>query len=172
MSAVFELLMLTSLLGAVDVLYYHLYRFRLYERLESMAEEITHLTRHVLFLGITAIVTFGGGTRESAMLLWGLFAGDFVNNVIDVLLERRSRATLGGLPSAEYLIHILANFLTGLTVATYYWHSLPTATPLSQVQIGRGVMTIVLAALLLLIESSLFLRAVTRRKHYSLLEQG
>ncbi len=171
MSAVFELLMLTSLIGVVDVLYYHLYRFRLYERHESMAEEITHLMRHAIFLGITTIVTFGGGTLESAMLLWGLFAGDFVNNVIDVLLERRSRATLGGLPSAEYLIHILANFLTGLTVATYYWYSLPTATQLSLFQTGRGVLTIVIAALLLFVESSLFLRAITRRKHYSLLEQ-
>jgi hypothetical protein len=51
-------------------------------------------------------------------MLWVLFAFDLMNNGVDVLLERSSRSTLGGLPSVEYLFHILATFLTGLTVAT------------------------------------------------------
>ena len=38
MTVAFELLMLAALLGAVDVGYYHLYKFRLYQRPESVAE--------------------------------------------------------------------------------------------------------------------------------------
>lgn len=165
MSTVFELLMLASMIGGIDVLYFHLYRFRLYSRQDSSAEAITHLIRHVLFLAITAVVMTGAGAEANAAL-WALFAVDLINTAIDVLLERRSRATLGGLPSAEYLLHVLGTLLMGAIVATYFHHTqgqnlVPTA--LTATQRARGIFTLGTGGALLFLEAGLFARSLAAR---------
>jgi hypothetical protein len=158
MNAFFELLMLASLVGAADVGFFHLYRFRLYEQPGSVAEELTHLARHVLFLGIVLVMLLAPPWARAAVLV--LFVADLANTVADVLLERSSRAPLGGLPSAEYLLHALGNLLTGAAAATFYWTG-PGA--LSPMQLGRGWLTVGIGAVLLAVEASLFARALAAR---------
>src|SRR5687767_9934232 len=109
MTVAFELLMLAALLGAVDVGYYHLYKFRLYQRPESVGEELTHLARHLLFIAMTIVMVLE--LEAAPTLLPALFILDLANSSADVLLERRSRASAGGLPSLEYLVHILASVI-------------------------------------------------------------
>jgi hypothetical protein len=163
MTTVFELLMLASLIGAIDVLYFHLYRFRLYARAESQLEELTHLIRHVLFLAITALVMSGPG-RATNQALWALLAADLVNTTLDVLLERRSRSSLGGLPSAEYLLHVLGSLLVGAVVATHFHQAQnPVAAALTPTQSARGLFTLASGSALLVLEATLFARSLASR---------
>lgn len=159
---VFELLMAASMIGAVDVLYYHLYRFRLFERADSVKEEVTHLLRHVLFLLIVAVVMFARAEPWAIHLLLGLFLADLLNSAADVLLERRSRASLGGLPSGEYLLHIVGSVMTGAVVATAWWRQ-GDAGSLSELEWARGWLTLGLGGALLVLETALFRAALVRR---------
>jgi hypothetical protein len=149
-------------IGAIDVLYYHLYRFRLYSQPGCVAEEVTHLLRNAIFLAIL-LVCMQPATEPWSRLMFFLFAADMTNSVIDVLLEKKSRADLGGLPSGEYLVHVLSTFGTGVAVASYTMalgSPAPALEGLLQWQvwgmIGMGVV-------LLSIEGVLFVRALRDR---------
>jgi hypothetical protein len=152
----------TAGIGAFDVLYYHLYRFRLFDQPESVAEEITHLCRHAIFLTLLMLLSAGGRSPIGDALVLGLVGLDLANGAADVLLERRSRATLGGLPPVESLVHLLSSFGMGLAVAAYVLApSLPAPTGLLAWQVwGTFSSGVVVFAL----EATLFARAVGRRR--------
>lgn len=101
-------------LSAFDGIYYHLWKFRLQEREDSKFEHITHTLRALLFVPTIIFVYWIG--LQSYILWFALviLAFDLATEVLDVLNENASRATLGGLPSNEYLVHIT---LTTLRVA-------------------------------------------------------
>ena len=155
MNVAFELLMLAALLGAVDVGYYHLYKFRLFSRPESVKEEITHLARHVLFLSMTSVMVLG--LERASTVLPILFVLDLANSTADVLLERKSRASAGGLPSLEYLIHILASLISGAAMSAFIF---APPGPLTELQVIRGTATIAIGVVLFAVETTLFLRCV------------
>jgi hypothetical protein len=156
------LLLMSALapIGAIDVLYYHLYRYRLYRRAESAAEEVTHLLRHVCFLAIFALLARGTPTSSEDRALIALFVVDFLNSALDVALEPRSRAPLGGLPRGEYVLHFLGTFGMGLAAATYMHERVQGygAAPTWQV-----APTLALGTALFLLEFVLFLRACVIR---------
>lgn len=167
MNAVFEIMMFAALIGAIDVLYFHIYKFRLYGRQESAAEQVTHLSRAALFLVMTAIVLFSDGSPAARLFLIGIFSLDLLNTVIDVILEKDSRENLGGLPSGEYLLHIVGTFFTGVAVATFWWHSSSagfSGFEPTTVQWTRGILTLVLGGGLFLLEAGLFASALYRRR--------
>ena len=161
MNAVLELLLWVSMIGAVDVMYFHVYRFKLYERPESVWEEVTHLSRHVIFLGIVASILVLE-PRQAVPVVGALFALDLLNTSVDVWLERGSRQGLGGLPSAEYLLHVLSSVGLGAAIATLWWRH-DAMEPLTPLQLARGALTLVAGVALLLIEASLFARAMRAR---------
>ncbi len=107
-------LILAVLLGSVDGLYFHLWKYRLFKWPQSRFEHLLHTIR--AFLSIPAgWLLFG--KNYGGWLLWVgvIFASaDAVVELIDTLIERRSRADLGGLSTAEYAVHINA---TGLRFA-------------------------------------------------------
>jgi hypothetical protein len=114
-------------IGAIDVLYFHLYKFRLHAHRASQLETATHLVRGLLF-AIGAFLM----TRYELRGAWfwvmaGVFAFDFLNNVADVILEPKSRAPLGGLPPLEYAIHIVGATASGSVGALW----IATAHPLA-----------------------------------------
>lgn len=152
MRATLDLLTLASLVGAFDVLYYHLYRFRLYRRPGSTAEELTHLVRGAVFVGFVAGLMVGPEARPWMVVLLLL---DVANTVADVLLERRSRAGMGGLPTGEYLVHVLGSSLVGAAAASFFLAG-DRAAPLQGVDVLRAAGTIALGAALWLVESWLF----------------
>lgn len=100
-------------LAAIDVLYFHLYRFKLYAHAGSRAETITHLLRGALF-GAGALLMTRYETRGAWFwVVAAVIALDLANNIADVSLEPKSRAALGGLPPLEYLIHIVGATASG-----------------------------------------------------------
>ena len=171
MSTAFEILGVVSLIGAIDVLYFHLYRFRLYEQPASVAEQTTHLVRGLIFAAVLALVTFSAGSPMAAVALLGLAVLDLLNSAADVLLERGSREPLGGLPSVEYLLHVLATFGLGLATAFVWFHTDATGfTPLAGEGLYalRATVMIGLGLGLVLLEGGLFVRAIAARHRNAL----
>ena len=149
-------------IGAIDVLYYHLYRFRLFERDHSVAEEITHLVRHVCFVALVALLASGvGGWADRVILV--LLVVDLINSAADVLLEPRSRAPLGGLPAGEYFLHFLGTFGTALATASYLFErqSLPIE-PAEGLLAWQSVARVASGLAVFGLEAGLFVRARLR----------
>lgn len=155
-------LALLAPIGAIDVLYYHLYRFRLFERRESFTEQLTHLVRHVAFLGAVALLA-RGVTPATDPLVLALLTIDLLNSALDVWLEHRSRASLGGLPRGEYFLHFLGTFGSGLATATYLWERQTLPMPAAHGPLAAQSVALVSVGLVLfVIEATLTFRARLR----------
>lgn len=161
MNVVLELLLAVSMIGALDVLYFHLYKLKLYAHPASVWEEVTHLIRHAVFLAIVALILFTE-PMVAAPVVAGLFVLDLVNTAVDVWLERASRKELGGLSSAEYLLHVLSSVGLGAAIATLWWRH-DVVGPLTELQQLRGGATLVMGGALFLLEGGLFVRAISAR---------
>lgn len=111
LNAAMIFLVLFALVAAVDGFYFHLWKYRLYARPESLYEHKLHTVRAFIFVPIVFLLfyqNFGG------LILWlGVFfiLVDLVTEMLDVFDENQSRAKVGGLSSGEYAIHILATML-------------------------------------------------------------
>lgn len=164
MNTTLTILSVTAVVGAVDVLYYHWYRFRLFAQERSVAEELTHLLRHLAFIAGVALLASGSASPLVDRAILAIFAFDFVNSALDVALEPRSRASLGGLPAGEYFVHFLGTFGTGLAAASYLYErrSLPLLAP-EGVYAWQVTGMLALGAVLFLAEASLFACALAKR---------
>jgi hypothetical protein len=103
-------------IGATDVIYFHLWKFRLYQRPQSHAEEITHLIRGVMVPAVFAMLLLG---RPQGTLFWivaATFFIDTINSLIDVMIEPKSRAPIG-VPPAELAVHFIGTTLMGAAFA-------------------------------------------------------
>lgn len=149
-------------IGAIDVLYYHLYRFRLFERDASASEEITHLLRQAAFVAIAVLLATGVQSAPVDIALIALFAFDLVNSAIDVLLEPRSRASLGGLPQGEVFLHFLGTFGMGLAAASYLYER--SALPLAAAPLWQIAPLVTGGSGLFVVELVLFMRARQRSR--------
>ena len=148
--------------GAIDVLYYHLYRFRLFERDASAGEEVTHLVRQAAFVAMVLLLATGVQSALVDVALIALFALDLVNSAIDVLLEPRARAPLGGLPQGEVFLHFLGTFGMGLATASYLYER--GVMPVAAVPLWQIAPLVTGGSVLFFVELSLFVRARQRSR--------
>jgi hypothetical protein len=108
---------LHALVAMIDGAYFHLYKYKLYARRESVVEHVTHTLRAAT-MAISAFLFFA--KNIGGLLLWAgiaLLVVDLGIETWDVLIERDSRASLGGLSSAEYLSHAHAILLYAASFA-------------------------------------------------------
>jgi hypothetical protein len=131
MTAAFYLLLAIGLLGAFDVLYFHIGQASLHTRPESQREVLWHTVRHLVyalqFLWV-ANVRFHGA---ALLVLPVLYGADVFVAWADVWEETRSRKSLGGLPRGEYFMHVVLSVLVGVylcTVAHAVWPDRVLAT--------------------------------------------
>jgi hypothetical protein len=106
-----------AVIGTCDILYYHFYRFRLYERPESFREHLLHTTNVFLQPLVVAGLYVG---RTGGLTLWlaaAVGAAQVVALLADVLEEHASRLRLGGLPRPEYFIHIVVVMMHAASLA-------------------------------------------------------
>jgi len=100
-------LALFLVLAAVDGVYLHLWRYRLYARPASRSEHQLHTWSAGLFLlSLPTLMLWESG----GCLLWAgvaLLGIDLVVELLDMGIERRSRADLGGLSTFEYILHVV-----------------------------------------------------------------
>src|SRR5262245_57092348 len=125
------LLFALACLGALDIALFHSIAHGIRSHADSRTELIVHSLRGptycMLFILIPNFAMHG-------MWFWGLiaiFAFDVGISIWDFALERRSRQFLGGLPSGEYVLHlILAMIFGALVTAVCFgaqaWPTLPT----------------------------------------------
>ena len=105
------LLLAFTTVAAIDGFYFHLYKYRLWERPDTRREHALHTLNACLFPFTVVPLSLAdvGGP-------W-LWAGVALNAAlvavesVDVLEERGSRAQLGGLSSIEYWMHFLMSGL-------------------------------------------------------------
>ncbi|HSI06356.1 MAG: hypothetical protein ACAI38_01065 [Myxococcota bacterium] len=102
------LMSLVGILGFIDGVYFHIWKFRLHERRDSRREHVIHALR--ASLAVPAIYGLFV-VPVSGVWLWaiaGFIVADFFAMVWDLFEEDHSRRDLGGIPRAEYIIHVVA----------------------------------------------------------------
>lgn len=104
-------------LGAVDGLYFHLQRYRLFAHPESRAEHGLHTVRAILVLPPLALLYLADATGAWLWLAAASVAVDQVVLALDLRAETTSRRRFGGLSAAEYQIHVAANGLHAVALA-------------------------------------------------------
>ena len=177
MIILFFLLCLYALLGSVDVVYFHIYKFKLYEKPSSRSEHLTHLSRALIFLCVVLWVLLVRTKGIYSLILPALLIFDLVNSLIDVYLEPKSRISLGGLPPLEYLVHMLSMFTSGAIFALSIMESAKVfqqnpelsfhVLGMPQQFVIQGVATAFITLLLFLFEGFQFVRHLTAKKGVS-----
>ncbi len=106
LSAVF--LFLFALVGAFDGIYFHLIKFKLHLNPQSRLEHAIHTLRAFLLAPIVYFLFERNNVGLS--LLIGVFfvVVDFSVEVVDILVEKNSRANIGGISPEEYIAHVAA----------------------------------------------------------------
>lgn len=102
-------LVLFMLLATYDGFYLHIWKYRLFDRKESLFEHKTHTVRAILFPLIVWLL-FIEQTSFWAFIVGITFVViDIVVLAIDAYHEKESRSFMGGLPTWEYIVHLFAN---------------------------------------------------------------
>jgi hypothetical protein len=112
----FVFLNLFMVLGAVDLFYFHLWKYKLHTRPESRYEHNLHMTFAFLMVPV-AMLLYYQNLGGSGLWVAVLFVGAALSTeLLDVFSENDSRASLGGLSTGEYALHVV---LTILKVASF-----------------------------------------------------
>ena len=112
----FVFLNLFMVLGAVDLFYFHMWKYKLHTRPESRYEHKLHMAFAFLMVPIVMLLYY---QNLGGIALWvAVFfvAAALGTELIDVFSENDSRASLGGLSTGEYTLHVV---LTILKVASF-----------------------------------------------------
>jgi hypothetical protein len=113
MVAAFYLLLVIGHIGLFDVLYFHYYRCRLHARPECHREVFWHTIRHSIY-GLQFLIISNLRFHGLALLLLAaIYTADVFIAWSDVWEETLSRRNQGGLPRAEYFMHIVLSLLVG-----------------------------------------------------------
>ncbi|WP_225411582.1 hypothetical protein [Stigmatella hybrida] len=123
MKAAFYLFMIAGAFGGFDVLYYHIYTHRLYRQPSAIWENVTHFTRALLFAVFFTLIVHVKAAGAWWWLYPAIIAVEFVNTMLDTVLEPSSRKSLGGLPTGEYILHVFLSLITGAALACMLWDS-------------------------------------------------
>ncbi|HMQ03047.1 MAG TPA: hypothetical protein PKD26_03955 [Pyrinomonadaceae bacterium] len=107
----FVLLNLFMIVGAVDLFYYHMWKYKLHTRPESIYE---HKLHGIFALIMVPLAYFLYYQNSGGYALWaGVFfvAAALSVEMLDVFSEGDSRASIGGLTTGEYSLHVAATIL-------------------------------------------------------------
>lgn len=142
------ILFVLGCLGATDILLYHSVSHGIRSHHDSRFELLVHALRGPTYAALFLFVPNFALHGAYFWLLIGILAFDVLISLVDFMLERQSRAFFGGLPSGEYVLHIvLAMLFGGLVTSVYYsawdWSALPTAIVYAPAEVPvllRGLM--------------------------------
>src|SRR5437764_8819547 len=101
------LLLVSSVGGAIDLLYIHLWKYRLHERNDTLHEHKLH-TIQTGMATITVFLLFCANV--GGLLLWFtlfIISLGLIVDIVDIICEKTSRAAMGGLSSFEYAMHVV-----------------------------------------------------------------
>jgi hypothetical protein len=104
----FVFLNLFMIVGAVDLFYFHIWKYKLHTRPESRYEHKLHMTFAFVMVPLALLLyhqNLGGVGLWAAVLAVVAALGV---EMLDVFSEGDSRAKLGGLTTGEYSLHVAA----------------------------------------------------------------
>jgi hypothetical protein len=132
MVAATYILFVLGCLGAIDIAIYHTFAHGIRSHPDSRRELLVHSLRGPTYATLFLVIPNLGLHGLFFWFLIGLFVADVAISIADFALERDSRSYFGGLPSGEYILHILiAMFFGALVTAVFFeaiaWASLPTS---------------------------------------------
>ena len=104
-------------LGAIDGVFFHLQRYRLFAHAESRSEHCLHTVRAWLILPTVLFLYLLEPAGPLLVAAAVAVAADLVVLLLDLLAEQHSRRKLGGLSHAEYMVHVASNGLHSVAVA-------------------------------------------------------
>jgi len=112
------LLLLLGCLGAADLLLSHSVAHGIRSHPDSAMELVSHSLRGPTYAALFVLLP---NFRLQGLMLWALlalFVVDIGISIWDFSLERYSRQLLGGLPSGEYVLHMLMAMIFGALATT------------------------------------------------------
>ncbi len=104
----FVFLNLFMIVGAVDLFYFHIWKYKLHTRPESRYEHKLHMAFSFLMVPLAGLLYYrdlGGYALWAAAFL---VVAALSTEMLDVFSEADSRASLGGLTTGEYSMHVAA----------------------------------------------------------------
>jgi len=153
------------IVGSVDLFYYHIWKYKLHTRPESRYEHKLHMTFAFFMVPVAYLLYYQdlGGYALWAALFFVVAA--LTTEMLDVFTEGDSRASLGGLSTGEYLIHVAATIFKVASFAFMFaakpgaaWdlsspvvlgsHGFMAEMTAVQVMVGSGVVGLLHLALL------------------------
>lgn len=102
-------LVLFMVLATYDGFYLHIFKYRLFNREESIFEHKTHTVRAVLFPLIVWFLFVNESNFIAFLIGIALVILDLIVLAIDAYSEKDSRSFMGGLPRWEYIVHLFSN---------------------------------------------------------------
>lgn len=125
------LLLAVGILGATDIALFHSASHGIRSHPDSRLELVTHGFRGPTYATLFVIVPNFALHGTFFWALVALLIADVGISIWDFSLERRSRRFLGGLPSGEYVLHVLIAMVFGAMVAAVFfeagaWARMPT----------------------------------------------
>ena len=118
-------------LGATDIAIYHSLAHGIRHHPDSRGELVAHSLRGPTYAALFLLVPNVAMHGRWLWVLVVLLAFDAAISIWDFSIERSSRQFFGGLPTGEYVLHILIAMLFGALVAAVFfqagsWAALPT----------------------------------------------
>src|SRR5436309_14709526 len=152
------LLFLLGCLGAADIAIFHSVAHGIRSHPDSAGELITHSLRGPTYAALFVLIP---NFAMQGLFAWGLlalFVLDVAISIWDFSLEQGSRRFLGGLPSGEYVLHmVMAMAFGGLVVSFLYcaeeWVNAPTRLAYAPVGVP-GVLRLIMAVMSVLVLAS------------------
>lgn len=97
------------LLATYDGFYLHIWKYKLFDRKESIFEHKIHTVRAILFPFIIWLLFINETSLLGFLVGVSLVLLDILALGVDAYNEKESRTFMGGLPKWEYLVHLFAN---------------------------------------------------------------
>jgi hypothetical protein len=111
------ILFVLGILGATDIALFHTLSHGIRKHPDCRTELLVHSLRGPTYAALFLLVPNVAMHGHWYWAMCAILVFDLGLSVWDFLIERRSRARLGGLPSGEYLLHVLLGILYGAFAA-------------------------------------------------------
>lgn len=102
-------LVLFMVLATYDGFYLHIFKYKLFDREESIFEHKIHTIRAILFPLIVWTLLINETNLTLFLIGIILVLIDLIVLGLDAYHEKESRSFMGGLPKWEYIVHLFAN---------------------------------------------------------------
>lgn len=144
------ILFILGILGATDILLYHSVSHGIRSHRDSRFEILVHSVRGPTYAALFILMPNFAMQGAFFWLLIGILAIDVGTSIVDFLIERASREFFGGLPSGEYVLHIVLAMLFGALVTSVFygaghWANMPARlayVPAAVPSLVRAVMVV------------------------------